>query len=107
MVRLEQIAVGRFADGPDEKGYCVCFSASICSKTPFDSCYSDLQLYLADDPDGARLKRALSSTVVGGRRSGMCFAYEVEYGTEQVELAWERFGQDYTVAIPLDWEGMS
>lgn len=107
MVRLEQIAVGRFADGPDEKGYCVCFSASIYSKNPFEDCYSDLRLYLADDPDGSRLKRALSSTVVGGRRSGMYFAYEVEYGTQQIEIVWERYGQDLQVQVPLNWEGMS
>lgn len=107
VVRLEQIAVGEFTDGPDEKGYCVCFSARKYSKNPFDYCYPDFRLYLAGDPDGTQLKRSLSSEAVGGRSSGMCFAYEVEYGTEQVEIVWERYGQDLRVQVPLDWEGVS
>lgn len=107
VVRLEQIAVGKFTDGPDEEGYCVAFSASKYSRNLFDYGYSDFRLYLAADPDGGQLKRALTSKAVGGRSSGMCFAYEVEYGTEQIEIVWERYGQDLSVLVPLNWEGVA
>lgn len=106
VVRLEQIAVGKFSDGPEEEGYCVAFSARNYPKNPFDRNRASLKLYLADDPDRTRLKRSLPGSSVGGR-SGMCFAYEVDYGTEQIEIVWERYGQDLSVQVPLSWEGVA
>lgn len=107
VVRLEQVAVGTFEDGANKEGYCVCVSTSMYSGNPFVSCDSNLRLYPADDPDGLRFIRSLTSKAVGGRSSGTCFVYEMEYGAELVTFAWERYGQDLQIQVPLDWEGVS
>ena len=108
VVRVDQIAVGNFEDVRlNERGFCVAFSAEIYSKNPFIPCDANLRLYPAEDPDGLRLLCILSSKAVGGHGDGKCFLYEVEYGTEELELAWERYGRDLTVCIPLNWEGVA
>ena len=36
----------------------------------------------------------------------MYYVFRVDYGAEQIEVVWERYGQDYRVQLPLDWEGV-
>ena len=108
VVRLDQIAVGNFEDDySGKRGFCVAFSAEIYSKNPSIPCNANLRLYPAEDPDGLRMLCTLSSKAVGGHGDGKCFLYEVECGTEVLELAWERYGRDLTVCIPLNWEGVA
>lgn len=107
VVRLEQIAVGEMVGHPDGKSYCVSFSVSVYSKNPFDYCYFEKRLYLAEDPAGSRREMSLCSDEIGGRSSGMYYVYGVDHGTEQVEIVWERYGQDLRVQVSLDWEGVA
>ena len=106
VMRLDQLAVGKMAGYPQGDAYCVCISTTIYSQNPFDSVWPNTRIYVEGDYTGVRREMSLGCEEIGGRESGMYYVFRVDYGAEQVEVVWERYGQDYRVQLPLDWEGV-
>ncbi|MGM9606041.1 MAG: permease prefix domain 1-containing protein [Oscillospiraceae bacterium] len=105
VMRLDQLAVGKIVGYPKGEAYCICLSTTVYSKNPFDSILPTPRIYLDGDYARARRVMSLPCTEIGGRESGMYYVFAVDYGTEQVEIVWERYGPDCRVQLPLDWEG--
>lgn len=106
VMRLDQLAVGKLVGYPQGDAYCVCISMTVYSKNPFDSVWPNTRIYVEGDYTGIRREMSLGSEGIGGRESGMYYVFRVDYGAEQIGVVWERYGQDYRVQLPLDWEGV-
>lgn len=110
VVRLDHIAVGKAAynllegagSGYAEEAYCVCLSYTAYGKNPLDGVAWEQLSISGSEP----LLSDFCDTI-GGSGNGRYYIYEVEYGTEQIEVIWERYGQDHRVQLPLNWEGVS
>lgn len=106
VMRLNQLALGKMAGYPQGDAYCVCISTTVYAQNPFDSVFSNARIYLDGDYTESRREMSLGSEEIGGRESGMYYVFRVDYGTEQIEVVWERYGRDCRVQLPLSWEGV-